>query len=94
MKKVIIPSLFFALCAVTGIWGYEKIENAQEQLNSDLLLANIEALASNETGTDSQCKVTCNGLLGLCSYTCTNCGINLNSLGSELVLDHKCSSTR
>lgn len=93
MKRIIIP-LSLILCAVSGIWSYEKMKNAQEKMESDLLLANIEALATDETGTESKCKVKCKGLLGMCRYSCNNCGVSLNALGDEVEVEHKCSSTK
>ena len=93
MKKIIIP-LSLILCAASGIWSYEKMKNVPQKMESDLLLANIEALATNETGTESKCKVKCKGLLGRCSYSCNNCVVSLNALGDEVEVEHKCSSTK
>lgn len=90
MKKTII-ALSILFCG-GAIWSYGKMKQAQKEMEADLTLTNIEALASNETGTTSTCEVDCTGLLGICRYDCKYCGVHLHALGSGIKVTHKCNS--
>ena len=54
MKKHIIGIIAFAAIAVAAGWGY--IQNKQNVELSELVLANIEALATGESGSREDCE--------------------------------------
>ena len=83
MKKKLLlagATLLLAAAAVTGFAAYEK-SNV-----SDLLNANVEALARNEIEGDMHCE----GWFGVCVFNC-DCGFSFAALGDHLVGSHKCS---
>ena len=83
MKKKLLlagATLLLAAAAVTGFAAYEK-SNV-----SDLLNANVEALARNEIEGDMHCE----GWFGVCVFNC-DCGFSFAAVGDHLVGSHKCS---
>ena len=53
---------------------------------SELVLANVEALADNE----SESNLTCEGWLGFCSFECDKCGADWTAIGSTMKGSHTC----
>lgn len=86
MKKKIFYSIFIIGTVLFTITKTHVNNNK----NSALSLANIEALADN---TEATTGLTCLGLLGWCSYNCTKCGTGWNALGSTMIGTHKCSTS-
>jgi len=83
-KKVLKVAFVAAVALVSGI----NVFNAQKsEVLSDIVLANVEALADNESDSELDCE----GLLGYCSYDCPSCGVSWWALGSKLVGHHVCS---
>ena len=72
--------MLLAAAAVTGFSVYEQSDV------SDLLNANVEALARNEIEGDMHCE----GWFGRCSFDC-ECGFSFTALGDHLVGSHRCS---
>ena len=70
MGKKIIGVIAFAAIAVAAGWNYQQ--NKQEVELSDLALANIEALARDESGGGIDCCSSCSG-----AY----CGIFIDTAG-------------
>lgn len=83
MKKKLLfggVAMLLAAAAVTGFSVYEQSDV------SDLLNANVEALARNEIEGDMHCE----GWFGICVFNC-DCGFSFAAVGDHLVGSHKCS---
>ena len=85
MKKKIFSASF--VVAMTAIVGYNTYVNQNKNEMPDLALANVEALANNE----SESNLACEGLLGYCSMDCKDCGFSWWAFGAKLVGKHNCS---
>ena len=84
MKKKLLlagAALLLAAAAVTGFSAYEESNIAE------LVDANIEAMADNE----SEGTMSCHGFWGWCSFDCDKCGFSISALGREVTGSHKCS---
>ena len=85
MKKNMMKA---ALVAVVGLIAGINVFNAQKSdVMSDVAMANVEALADNELTSDFEC----NGLLGICSLNCEDCGFSWWAIGSAPKGTHQCS---
>lgn len=85
MRKKILSATF--VVAMAAIAGYNTYANQTKVEMSDMALANVEALADNE----SESNLDCEGLLGYCSMDCKDCGFSWWALGAKMVGSHKCS---
>lgn len=85
MRKKILGATFVVAMAATA--GYNMYVNQAKSKMSDMALANVEALANNE----SESNLDCEGLLGICSMDCEDCGFSWWAFGSKLVGTHNCS---
>lgn len=82
MKKL-FSIITIVTVAATG-WNYNQSQNEVEL--SSLALANVEALANNESSSTLQCD----GLLGRCSFKCSKCGTDWWAIGSTQKGTHNC----
>lgn len=87
MNKKGIYAIAIAASLLTGYTAYNA-HNKQDMKN--LLLANIEALADNESETDMKCE----GFLGICKFNCKHCNFSWSAIGSHIVGSHKCSQRK
>ena len=87
MNKTRIYAIAIATILLTGYTAYNA-HNKQETTN--LLLANVEALADNESDTDMNCE----GILGICKFNCPYCSFSWSAIGSHIVGSHKCSQSK
>lgn len=87
MKK----RLYFILSIIVIVSFTLMSSHIKRKDNSVLCLANVEALAENN---ESSTGLTCLGIFGWCSFTCTKCGVGWNALGSTMLGKHTCSSTK
>ncbi|MBE6288344.1 MAG: hypothetical protein E7099_09220 [Mediterranea massiliensis] len=85
MKKFLKAALLAVVVAAGGYGAYEA--QCEEIQLSETMLANVEALADNESSTDWKCK----GILGWCSAKCEKCGISISGLGNTIVGTHTCN---
>lgn len=85
MKKKIIGAIVVVALAITTSWNYQQ--NKQSAELSDLAIANVEALAENESSE----ILTCEGWLGRCSVKCSRCGLDWWAIGSTQKGIHHCS---
>lgn len=85
MKKKIFGAVLITVVAVAAGWNFNQIKNEMEL--SDLALANMEALARNE----STSSLSCEGWLGTCKYSCSKCGTSWSAIGSTQKGSHSCS---
>lgn len=75
-KKFVLSVLSAAVLVSAGYVGYREVTNDE---SSDLLLANVEALASGESSYTSW---ACDGSTpNDCSVQCLKCGVKINSTG-------------
>ncbi len=87
MKKYIIRTAFVAVFALMA--GYSVYTSQQEKTMSDLALANVEALASGESGTNT--TWSCKGNVNKCYVQCGLCGTKVGPSKGTLTGSHSCS---
>lgn len=75
-----------AAIAVVAAAGWSYQQSKQYDGMSELVLANVEALADNE----SESNLTCEGWLGFCSFECDKCGADWTAIGSTMKGSHTC----
>lgn len=85
MNKKVLKVVFVA--AIAMVSGINVFKAQKSEVLSDTVLANVEALADNESTSELDCQ----GLLGLCSMDCSHCGFSWWAIGSALKGTHKCS---
>ena len=84
-KNVMKVAFVAAIAMVSGI----SVFNAQKsEVMSDVVMANVEALADKNVSTSD---LECEGLLGICSIDCPRCGFSWWAIGSSPEGEHKCS---
>lgn len=87
MKKIFLSAVIVAAALFTGYGVY----NTQKSVVlSNTLLANVEALADNESEADLDCQ----DFLGWCEFVCNDCGLKWSAIGSHMVGTHKCSQSK
>ena len=85
-KKVLKVAFVAAIALVSGI----NVFNSQKTENlSDVVLANVEALAMDEAYTET--TWSCVGLSGKCGAECGLCGTKISKSKGTLTGYHKCS---
>lgn len=87
MKNTILKIVFVAaLAVVAGVTAYNA-QNKEEL--SDLALENIEALAGDESGTNT--SWSCRGSVNRCHAKCGLCGTEIGPSKGTLTGSHSCS---
>ncbi|HJD12059.1 MAG TPA: NVEALA domain-containing protein [Candidatus Phocaeicola caecigallinarum] len=87
MKKNILKITFAAaLAVVAGVTAYQAQD---KDVLSDLTLANVEALAGNESGTYT--TWSCKGSVNKCGAKCGLCGTEIRPSKGTLTGSHSCS---
>jgi hypothetical protein len=76
MKKTIFISGIAAVLVIAAVAAVSVSRNSNESAMNDVTLANIEALAQESSST------TCSGNKGVCSLSCTVCGITVDGTSS------------
>ena len=84
MKRNILFALSAIVLGVAGYVGYQQVSASSE---SDLFLANVEALSSGEGITNTSWQ--CSGKKGVCSASCHQCGTKVSGTG-HLEGEHSC----
>lgn len=74
-----------AIIGASAYSGYRTYQAHNQDLESDLLLANIEA------GIETDTSWSCDGSGGPCGADCKICGTSVHGTG-KLTGSHKCSS--
>lgn len=87
IKKNFIRTAFVAVFALMA--GYSVYTSQQKSEMSDLALANVEALAGGESGTNT--TWSCRGSVNKCHAKCGLCGTEIGPSKGTLTGSHSCS---
>lgn len=77
-----------AAIAIATVVGKKTFESHANETSS-LLMQNVEALSSGDNDSNGTSK--CEGLLGICTFSCKHCGYSYRSLGSTFTNNHSCT---
>ena len=86
-KKLMKLAFAAALAVAAGVTDYQAQD--KEAMLSDLALANVEALAGNESGTHT--TWSCKGSVNKCGAKCGLCGTEIRPSKGTLTGSHSCS---
>lgn len=87
MKKNFLKHGFAAAFALVA--GYGVYASQQKAEMSDLAIANVEALANGESGTNT--TWSCKGSANKCHAKCGLCGTEIGPSKGTLTGSHSCS---
>lgn len=73
-KKALKAALIVAVVAVAG---YGVYQNRQQETMSEVMMANVEALATDESGSSTDCCDTCKGEYCGLFYPANGSGIGI-----------------
>ena len=76
MKKTFISAALVVAIGVGGYMGFHANSSSSDQL-SDIMLANVEAIASSEDPFISLCNSNCNDYIGETCVLITNYGFEI-----------------
>ena len=94
MKKKILGGLAVLIIAVAAMWNV-NIGSKPNAMMSDVMLANVEALAQIESGGDGSIMICCNtGYPNYICKICCNCGAAYegDKNGKPIGLKGKCKN--
>ena len=81
MKKISFAVLLVAVIATFISYNYNVFQSQRVEELSDLMIANVEALTSGESG--SKHSLECGGSgLKVCSGSCGKCNVTLRAFGN------------
>ena len=87
MKKNILKATLVAAFAL--IAGFNVYNSQKSDVMSELALANVEALANGESGTNT--TWSCKGSANKCHAKCGLCGTEIGPSKGTLTGSHSCS---